>query len=143
MNTHLTRISPSVGKRHSHYYSLNYQKEKTKYCPTFPVEWALSDSFTEPFHNEIKGNRFIGSICCENCKKHGTIHGIFVQYCQSCASVTERPGCACCLRDMLPAYRLKVNGRHGKLIGYPCRNKKCIFRTYLKNVDLNFLLPTK
>lgn len=135
-----TRISSSIGKRHNNYYIIYYQKPKIKYCSYFPIEWAMKDSFIE-IHNRCKNNPYMGSVCCENCKKYGTINGLFTQYCLNCVNSSERPGCECNLKKMLPNEKVLINGKYAKIYGYPCKSKKCIFNTYLKNVDLSFLLP--
>ena len=113
------------------YYTVNGQKERIKYSVKFPVDWAIYDTFVEPkLKKKNKDNQYVGSVCCANCRKYGTFRGVFVQYCKNC-TVERRMGCTCMLQDIVPK---EITG--GRLYGYECNKADCVFKTYLKDVNL-------
>lgn len=118
------------------YYTVNHQRQKIKYAKAFPIEWALYDTFIEPDLQNLsskssKINSYVGSVNCANCRKYGSYNGVFVQYCKNCVNQSERPGCNCMLQKIMPKHIPK-----GKIYGYECDSKYCIFRTYLRDVNL-------
>lgn len=119
------------------YYTVNHQRQQIKYAKSFPIEWALYDTFIEPDLQKIssfkskKTNSYVGSVNCANCRKYGSYNGVFIQYCKNCVSLSHRPGCNCMLQKIIPKHFPK-----GKIYGFECNAKHCIFRTYLHDVDL-------
>ena len=115
----------------SHYIIKN-QPQKVKYDKHFPVDWALYDTFIEPKIQNIQNtNHYVGSVYCGNCRRYGSYNGVFVQYCKNCVLHSKRPGCKCILQHIMPK-KMKM----GAIYGYECDNKCCVFRTYLKDVNL-------
>lgn len=118
-----------------YYYLVKHQKKRIKYSIHFPIEWALYDTFIEPQLQQLANgddsshHHYVGSTHCENCKKYGTYKGVFIQYCKDCTK-THRPGCHCILQDIVPK---QVNG---ELYGYECDHPHCVFKTYLKDINL-------
>ena len=122
-----------------YYYLVKHQKKRIKYSIHFPIEWALYDTFIEPqmqqlandddFSHSHRHHHYVGSVHCANCKKYGTYKGVFVQYCKDCTKI-HRPGCHCMLQDIVPK---EVSG---ELYGYECNHPHCVFKTYLKDINL-------
>ena len=114
------------------YYTIKNQSQKVKYDKHFPVDWALYDTFIEPkIQNLQRTNRYVGSVYCGNCRRYGSYNGVFVQYCKNCVFESKRPGCACILQNVMPK---KI--KKGEIYGFECNNRCCVFKTYLKDVDL-------
>lgn len=131
LNRSTTRKNKGEG-----YYTIRYAPMRIKYDVHFPVEWAMDDNFIEPRKKRKSNtNQYVGSLNCANCRKYGSINGVFVQYCTNCVSMSGRPGCGCRLQDLIPDTTLH-DMKDFKLYGYECDHKKCIFKTYLNGVNL-------
>lgn len=117
------------------YYTIKNQQQKIKYSKHFPIEWALYDTFIEPnmkkIENKQNANPYVGSVDCANCRRYGSYNGVFIQYCENCVRQSNRPGCNCVVQKIMPRKIQK-----GKVYGFECNAKCCVFKTYLRDINL-------
>jgi len=120
-----TSVTIHDGKRGSKYYTFDNAKKKVKYSIFFPLEEAVryEENYDEPFYDHD------GPKWCGNCLTYGSCHGVFIAYCANCVGYCNFPGCACTVN----AY---TSDRTDWL---PCHADECIFKTYLKNVNLSMV----
>jgi hypothetical protein len=111
------KVTIHEGRYGSKYYTFDNadNAHPVKYSIFFPLEEAVW--YEENYHGHD------GPKWCGNCLSHGSCRGVFVAYCANCV-YRDFPGCGCTFTRVEDEW-------------VPCDKDGCIFKTYLKNVDMS------